>query len=121
MQHDLTGKQTPFQTDSFALIWRAFRELYPDKECEVFWHPEIEKEAPGEEIYGLTDFGDDSSVLVFVSSKLTVENAAEVLAHELAHVAVGVEKEHGPEWEQAFEAIHEKYEEIILEEIGKGV
>jgi len=27
---------TPFANDIFALIWQAFKNLYPDKECECF-------------------------------------------------------------------------------------
>ena len=110
---------TPFKNDPFSFAWKAFEELYPEKQCEVLWHPDIQSDNPEEPAYGFTEFCDDGVILVFVSSKLSVEDAAEILAHELAHVAVGVEQSHNDEWENAFEAIHKKYEEIVLLELGK--
>ena len=61
---------TPFANDIFALIWKAFKNLYPDKECECFWEPQIREDENGNEVFGLTDFGEDGSVVVsFVSTE----------------------------------------------------
>ncbi|MFR5990326.1 MAG: hypothetical protein ACLUGP_08060 [Faecalibacterium prausnitzii] len=30
----------PFQNDMFAMVWGAFKKLYPDKECEIYREPE---------------------------------------------------------------------------------
>ena len=103
---------TPFANDIFALIWKAFKNLYPDKECECFWEPKIREDENGNEVFGLTDFGDDGSVVVFVRPDLKVADAGEIFAHELAHVAVGVEHEHDEVWENAFEAIFQEYNKI---------
>ena len=103
---------TPFANDIFALIWKAFKNLYPDKECECFWEPQIREDENGNEVFGLTDFGDDGSVVVFVRPDLEVSVAGEILAHELAHVAVGVEHEHDEAWENAFDAIFQEYNKI---------
>lgn len=62
--------------------------------------------------YGLTDFADDGSVAVFVKPSLEVADAVEVLAHELAHVAVGVEHDHDEVWQEAFDKIFEEYNRI---------
>ena len=103
---------TPFENDIFALIWQAFKNLYPDKECKCFWEPQIREDESGNEVFGLTDFGEDGSVTVFVRPDLEVSVAGEILAHELAHVAVGVDHEHDEAWKNAFEAIFKEYNKI---------
>lgn len=113
----------PFENDPFAIVWQAFQNLYPGKECQVLWYNmdaihddgKIIEEVPGGERLGLTQFFDDGEVLVLVSVKSTPEVATETLAHELAHVAVGIEKEHGTEWEAAFEKIFQEYNRIADE------
>ena len=111
--------KTPFKNDIFALIWKAFKNLYPDKDCECYWQPNIRDEEDGTPVYGLTDFGEDGSVVVFVGTSLPVVDSAEIFAHELAHVAVGVEHEHDGEWEKAFDDIFNEYNRIGDEEFGK--
>ena len=66
---------TPFENDIFALIWQAFKNLYPDKECKCFWEPQIREDENGNEVFGLTDFDDDGSVVVFVRPDLEVSVA----------------------------------------------
>lgn len=102
----------PFQNDMFAMVWGAFKKLYPDKDCEVYWEPQIRDEEGGKPVYGLTDFADDGSVAVFVKPSLEVADAVEILAHELAHVAVGVEHDHDEVWQEAFDKIYEEYNRI---------
>ncbi len=104
--------KTPFKNDMFALIWQAFKNLYPGKECECFWEPRIREDENGNNVFGLTDFGEDGSVVVFVRPDLEVAVAGEILAHELAHVAVGVEHDHDTAWEEAFDAIFTEYNKI---------
>lgn len=29
--------QTPFENDTFSLVWQAFKNLYPDKDCKCYW------------------------------------------------------------------------------------
>ena len=105
--------KTPFINDPFAIVWLAFKELYPDKECKCFYEPAIRPDTDGGEVYGLTDFDvETGEITVFVKSTLSIEDATEILAHELAHVAVGIEQDHNEVWEHAFDAIFEKYNEI---------
>lgn len=68
-------------------------------------------------VYGITTFpADENEVpLVEISAELTVQDAVEILAHELAHVAVGVGAGHGPKWEKAFKKIHEEYLNMMEE------
>lgn len=66
----------------------------------------------GKPVCGLVDFADDGSVAVFVKPSLEVSDAVEILAHELAHVAVGVEHDHDEVWQEAFDKIFEEYNRI---------
>lgn len=102
---------TPFENDIFALIWIAFKNIYPDKECSCYWEPEL-RDKNGEEVFGVTTFAENGTVEVRVSGKLKIEDAAEVFAHELAHVAVGGACGHNEEWEEAFSKIQEQYDAL---------
>ena len=111
--------ESPFANDPFSLVWKAFKNLYPGKGCEVQWQPGIQDDELSEQGYGFTEFHDDGSILVVVDANLQVSNAVEVLAHELAHVAVGIENEHGAAWETAFDAIFQEDGRIAEEMFGK--
>ena len=104
--------KTPFENDIFSMIWIAFKNLYPEKECKCFWEPNIRDSASGDECFGMTDFADDGEITVFVKTSLKIEDAAEIFAHELAHVAVGLEHAHDEEWEKAFDAIFDEYNRL---------
>ena len=60
--------KTPFKNDPFALVWQAFKNLYPEKDCICFWDVEIKDEETGEIAYGFTNFADGEAV-VCVSAK----------------------------------------------------
>ncbi len=102
----------PFEIDPFAMVYTAFRNQWPEARCRVIWDGDIAEE-DGEPVWGATTFGDgDHPTEVRINPSLEVWDAVEVLAHELAHVAAGSEANHGPEWEKAFDAIHDRYERI---------
>ena len=105
-------KPCPFLNDIFALIWQAFKNLYPNKDCECYWEPNIRDSDDGKPVYGLTDFGDDGIVSVFVTTAIPLVDAAEIFAHELSHVAVGVEHDHDEAWEKAFDDIFSEYNRL---------
>lgn len=111
--------ENPFVNDPFSLVWQAFKNLYPGKECSAELLPEIPPDDDGEKGYGFTEFRDDGTVLVAVDAGLRVVDAVEVLAHELAHVAVGYEAYHGDSWKEAFDAIFREYGRIAEEMFGK--
>lgn len=102
----------PFKMDPFAYVWEAFRNLYPGKECECYLAP-LEDDGTDHPHVGIASFDDDGEIMVLVDPNLSVRDAVEVLAHELAHVAVGPEAEHGEVWESAFEAIHQEYDRLV--------
>lgn len=115
---------SPFANDPFGFIDLAFKNLYPDKSYTCFWTPRAEDLPDCEggmegKAYGVTIFDKETGdINVFVLAKgLDVNNAAEVFAHELAHVAVGItapgEDEHGKAWQTAFDAIWAEYNRIM--------
>ena len=105
--------RTPFSNDMFSLVYMAFRNLYPDKECRCRWAPSMESADDGSEVFGATTFAEDGLVFIDISARLTVGDAVEVFAHELAHVAAGrSDEEHNQDWQDAFDAIFIEYERI---------
>ena len=94
-------------------------KLYPGKRCEIWWEPRPGKSDEG--AYGATDFLNDESVpQVFIFTDYPVGQQVEILAHELAHVAVGPEHGHDVVWEAAFSAIQAEYDRIGAELFGGG-
>lgn len=110
---------TPFENDPFPIVYRAFKNLFPDKNCTIFYGVK-EKDKRGEEGHGYTFFPDDGSepeVTVFAENDTNVQ--AEILAHELAHVAVGQEHGHDRVWKDAFDAINAEYCRLSDEVFGE--
>lgn len=103
--------RNPFENDPFSMVWEAFQNLYPGKVCEV-WYDQHQKDEHNEE-YGFTNFPNDGSIpqiVIFAEHNINIQ--VETLAHELAHVAVGIDNEHNATWEEAFEKIFVEYNRI---------
>jgi len=100
--------------DPFRIVLQAFEELYPDKFAYIQYDHTLDYD---KNEFGYTEFPEngDGYPLVGINPKLSVQDAVEVLAHELAHVAAGYSSGHGAEWEEAFDKIHHKYNEIFSE------
>ena len=119
-----TGETNPviqvFDNDPFAMVWLAYRNLYPGRPSpSVEWTHIDENDPDAADAYGYTVFCDDGEVRVFISCDIPVVAAVEILAHELAHVAVGKDEDHGEKWEAAFEAINKEYYRIGEEWYGE--
>ena len=110
---------SPFTNDPFSMVYKAFQNLYPGKECVIYWQPEEMKDDEGNGYVGMTHFADDGKITIEISVRMFIGDAVETLAHELAHVAVGAEEEHGEEWEKAFDSIHEEFDRIGNEMFGE--
>ena len=111
-----------FENSPFGLINRAFKNLYPEKEYKACIEPDITDDQ-GEKAYGITIFYEDETPIVAISAELAIKDAAEVFAHELAHVAAGEGAGHGKEWEEAFDKICREYQRIgeeMFKEEGDG-
>lgn len=109
----------PIKNDPLMLIATAFERLYTGKEYEAWWDKHFTD--GNEKVYGLTIFPDDGTMpqiilnLEIFDTENSYEKAAEIFAHELAHIAAGEAIGHGDEWEAAFEAIHQEYGRIAEE------
>ena len=100
-----------FDLNPFDALIQIFQEKYPEINAEIFFASDIEKHTePG--VHGVTNFPDDGTEpFILISTKISVESAIEVLAHELAHLAIGpdTEQEHCKNWESVFNWLHEQY------------
>lgn len=108
--------KTPFKNDPFSIIYQAFECLFPEKQCDICWGMPDDAE---ENAYGITIFpADKMKPTVFISPDYPVSQQAEILAHELAHVAVGAEQGHDETWDAAFDAIQKEYDRIVSKLLG---
>lgn len=105
-------KEWIFSNSPFEMLDIAFRKLFPTVKYTAFFEPEIRNNENGEKVYGLTDFGEDGTIAIFVDSELTITSAVEIFAHELAHAGVGIDHDHDEVWEQAFDDLFEEYNKI---------
>lgn len=105
-----------FSNDPFAVVFQVFTKLYPHAECDVVWVEQL-RDDEGGVVYGVTTYpaSEGEIPLVEISAELTVQDAVEILAHELAHVAVGMDAGHGEAWEKAFQRIHQEYVDMMEE------
>jgi hypothetical protein len=101
--------------DPVGLVFEVAQDLYPGIKADVFISAATRKR--GE--YGCTDFGPRRPA-VMVSYRTPLFAMPEIVAHELAHVAVGIESEHGPKWERAFAKIHREYNRRVVVQARKS-
>ena len=103
---------SPFRNDPFALVARAFKNLYPERVYLAQIAPDVVDEA-GNAACGSTTFPDDGSPpIVEVSGEIPIAGGIEIFAHELAHVATPEDQDHGEAWQTAFDRIFEEYNRI---------
>ena len=107
---DLKRMESPFLNDPFSLVWEAFHNLYPDKECEIYYdqHEETDQSDDSKE-YGSTLFPDDGSIPIV---NIYAEYPVNILVEILAHVAVGPDHDHDGLWKEAFENIYQEYNNL---------
>lgn len=106
-----------YTNDPANMVAEAFAELYPDVKYEAALSPEI-YDNNGTAVCSCITFpneGDDADAvpIIVVNSQLGVEVAAEALAKELIHVALGPDSLQGGEaYDAALKALTDKYNEI---------
>lgn len=100
-----------FENDPFELLNKAFRNLYPEKEYKACFLQDI-RDSHGEIAHGFTQFDDSGIPKIAISAELTIIDAVEIFAHELAHVADGGKSVHGEKWEQEFEKLYQEYNRL---------
>ena len=100
-----------FQNSPFEILDKAFKNLYPDKSYIAFIDVDMKDESGGK-VYGCTQFNDGDTPIIFIDASLSIQNAVEIFAHELAHVAVGANEGHGELWGKSFDEIQSEYNRI---------
>lgn len=100
-----------FQNSPFEMLNKAFKNLYPDKNYIAYIDVDM-KDENGENVCGCTQFVDNEIPIIFIDASLSIQNAVEIFAHELSHVAVGENEGHGELWEKAFDEIQSEYNRI---------
>ena len=106
-----------YTNDPANMVAEAFAELFPDAKYEAALSPELYDDK-GTPICSCITFPDenepaDAVPIVIVNSQLGVEVAAEALAKELIHVALGPDSLQGGEaYDTALKALTDKYNEI---------
>ena len=104
-----------FDNCPFGILDIAFKRLFPGIEYTAIFYPSLKDDESGEKVCGFTDFSDDGEITIGVDSDLTINNAVEIFAHELAHVGVGAQHEHDEVWEKAFDDLFNEYNKIADE------
>lgn len=100
------------------MVEEAFQNLYPECRYKAYIDLDL-KDDDGKEVFGITVFPSDSSEpTILISADLRLRDSIEILAHELAHVAAGVEAKHSERWEIAFQKIFDEYNRIGNERFG---
>lgn len=106
---------SPFSNDPFAVVAQAYKNLYNRPYLAYY---DQHKDASHDEEYGFTTFRDSETPVITIFAEHPVNVCVETLAHELAHIAVGVEHEHDAVWEEAFDKIFAEYNRLGKEMFG---
>lgn len=97
-----------FINDPFYVLDKIFRDLYPNKDYIAQLAPHIEDEN-GIEVFGETCFPESGLPVITISTRLTINDAIEVFAHELAHIAATLEVGHGAVWDEIETELQERF------------
>lgn len=106
---------SPFENDPFAMVCQAYKNLY-DKPFRALFDQHNDDKHKDE--YGFTNFAENEIPVVVIFAEHPLNICVETFAHELAHVAVGVEHEHDATWEEAFDKIFAEYNRLGEELYG---
>lgn len=107
-----------FVNSPFKILDEAFRGLYPDKKYKACIEPSI-KDDEGNRVFGFTQFSKGETPVIAISAELSITDATEIFAHELAHVAAGEGAGHGERWDEEFQRIFDEYNRIGRERFGE--
>ncbi len=97
----------------FDTILSIFNKRHPGKQVEVMFVDELYNHTFE---YGVTIFPEDENGLFEIEIDIStpIAKAVDVLAHELAHVAMGEDSFHGDNWYTEFSAINDEFNGIMM-------
>lgn len=107
-----------FKNSPFEILNIAFKRLFPNVKYKAYFEPNIIVE--NEKVCGLTDFRANGEIAILINTDLSIQNATEIFAHELAHAGVGKEHNHDEVWQKAFDDLFEEYNKIGSEMFSKA-
>lgn len=105
-----------FINNPFDTLSEIMKENYPDVNCDIYIG---ESMTDGKETFGCTLFPEETlntMTVIEIHYSLSLKDATEILAHELAHVIAGPDAEHGEEWERVFSHIHTEFQKKLDEQ-----
>ena len=101
-----------FKNSPFEILNIAFKRLFPNVKYNAYLESNIEQYSDGDTIYGMTNFDSNGEITILIDSCLSINNATEIFAHELAHAGVGHKHEHDEVWKKAFDDLFNEYNKI---------
>jgi len=90
--------------DPMLLVRETAAHLYPKSQAIIFFSVDEGKNA-----YGAIRMENGEAVIT-IDLLTPLGRVPEILAHEIAHAVVGIDKKHGNEWKKAFGAIHKEFD-----------
>lgn len=96
----------------YEILNMAFKRIFPEIKYTAYFEPKLRDKENGKKIYGLTVFGSDGDITIFVDTDLTITDSVEIFAHELAHAGSGAGHGHDEKWQKAFDALFNEYNKI---------
>lgn len=104
----------PFENDLFAIMYDTFSKMHPH-------HPDFYTQwALSDEFAdddnGYCEWRDDGTIVISISMGNTVEEALEVFAHELSHVAVGYDHDHDDDFNSEYENLMDAFTARLAQE-----
>lgn len=104
-----------FKCPFIDVINAACRVSGKSLDCDIHFGETTEDDALGETYFP----ADGGRIEVVIRPDMKIEQAMDILAHELAHVIAGEGDDHGPVWEKAYADIYEEYTRWYEERLKK--
>jgi hypothetical protein len=95
-----------FSNNPLDVVIEAIRKLYPQAQAVIQLSSMFKNES-------FTVKMDGKLPMIMIQDNLEIWDMVKNIAHEVAHVIVGFDEDHGPKWEITYRRIQEKYVEIM--------
>jgi len=106
--------------DPMSILLNAFSNLFGEYNVVIQYNPKIKRRF-FRGYWGETFFPDDGGIpIISLSTHLKIEHTIEILAHELAHVAAGINAGHDIVWEDCFNRLHLEHNRITMQKMEEA-
>lgn len=110
------SRDTPFLNDPFVVVAEAYSRLW-NKPYLAVWSQHSPED---NDSYGLTQSADGCTPVITIFAEHTINEQIETFAHELAHVAVGVDHGHDAVFKKALKQLKAMYNIVYDEMLGEN-